>query len=216
MKINREGIFVITLTAVVVLFFAGAAFMFLPYWCGIPVGIALFVLLGFVIAFYREPKRPFLQDENTVYAPADGKVVVVEEMHEGEFIDEQRIQVSIFMSLTNVHINWFPVSGRVVYFKHHHGKYLVAWSPKSSEHNERTTTVIDTGRHTILFRQVAGYLARRIISYAVVGKPAGQNMKCGFIKFGSRVDLILPVGSEILVSVGEQVTGSQTPIARLQ
>ena len=206
----------IALTAVVVLFFATAALLFLPYWAGIPAGSALVVLLGFVTAFYREPRRPFLQEEKMVYAPADGKIVVVEEMHEEEFINERRMQVSIFMAVTDVHINWFPVSGRIIYFKHHHGKYLMAWNPKSSEHNERTTVAVDTGRHVILFRQIAGYLARRIVSYITVGGVAVQNRKCGFIKFGSRVDLMLPIDSEILVSIGERVTGSQTPIARLK
>ena len=216
MKINREGIFVITLTAIIVAFFSAAGFLFLPLWAGITICVLLLVLLTFIVSFYREPKRPLVQDENLVYAPADGKIVVVEEITETEYLNRPCIQVSVFMSITNVHINWFPVSGTVVYSKHHHGKYLVAWHPKSSEHNERTTTVVDTGRHRILFRQIAGYLARRIVTYAVVGKPAEQNVKCGFIKLGSRVDVMLPTDAEILVAVGEKVTGSQTPIARLK
>lgn len=216
MKINREGLFIITLTTVIVFFFSTAALLFLPNWAGIPAGLILIGLLGLVVAFFREPKRPFKQDPDIVYAPADGKIVVVEEVYENEYIDERRIQVSVFMSLTNVHVNWFPVSGKVLYFRHHHGKYMVAWHPKSSEENERTTTVVNTGRCLILFRQIAGYMARRIVSYAIEGKLAEQNTKCGFIKFGSRVDLMLPLDAEILVAPGDKVVGSQTPIARLK
>ena len=120
------------------------------------------------------------------------------------------------MSVTNVHVNWFPVGGQVEYFKHHHGKYLVAWHPKSSDLNERTTTVVNNGKCKILFRQIAGYVARRIVSYAVVGEKVEQNTKCGFIKFGSRVDIMLPLDAEILVKHDQKVVGSQTPIARLK
>ena len=216
MKISREGTFVIALTAVIVVFFSTAAVLFLPCWAGIATGVILLILLGFVVAFYRVPRRPFVQEPATVYAPADGKIVAVEQIDETEYIDGRRIQVSVFMSITNVHVNWFPVSGKVVYFKHHHGKYMVAWHPKSSEQNERTATAVDTGRHVILFRQIAGYMARRIISYAQVGQPAQQNVPCGFIKFGSRVDLVLPPDAEILVAPGDRVVGSQTPVARLK
>ena len=215
MRINKEGYTIIAVTAGIAVAVSLLAILLLPLWLGWTLCSAMLLVLLFVAAFFREPERAVVREEGVVFAPADGTVVVIEQVAENEFLAEDRIQVSVFMSLSNVHINWFPVGGRVVYFRHHHGKYMVAWHPKSSEDNERTTTVVDTGRHTILFRQIAGLIARRIVSYAEEGKSVGQNDKCGFIKFGSRVDLMLPVGSEILVSIGDKVTGSQTPIARL-
>ena len=215
MRINKEGYTIIAVTAGIAVAVSLLAILLLPLWLGWTLCGAMLLVLLFVAAFFREPERAVVREEGVVFAPADGTVVVIEQVAENEFLAEDRIQVSVFMSLSNVHINWFPVGGRVVYFRHHHGKYMVAWHPKSSEDNERTTTLVDTGRHTILFRQIAGLIARRIVSYAEEGKSVGQNDKCGFIKFGSRVDLMLPVGSEILVSIGDKVTGSQTPIARL-
>ena len=215
MRINKEGYTIIAVTAGIAVAVSLLAILLLPLWLGWTLCGAMLLVLLFVAAFFREPERAVVREEGVVFAPADGTVVVIEQVAENEFLAEDRIQVSVFMSLSNVHINWFPVGGRVVYVRHHHGKYMVAWHPKSSEDNERTTTVVDTGRHTILFRQIAGLIARRIVSYAEEGKSVGQNDKCGFIKFGSRVDLMLPVGSEILVSIGDKVTGSQTPIARL-
>ena len=215
MRINKEGYTIIAVTAGIAVAVSLLAILLLPLWLGWTLCGAMLLVLLFVAAFFLEPERAAVRKEGVVFAPADGTVVVIEQVAENEFLAEDRIQVSVFMSLSNVHINWFPVGGRVVYFRHHHGKYMVAWHPKSSEDNERTTTVVDTGRHTILFRQIAGLIARRIVSYAEEGKSVGQNDKCGFIKFGSRVDLMLPVGSEILVSIGDKVTGSQTPIARL-
>ena len=215
MRINKEGYTIIAVTAGIAVGVSLLAILLLPLWLGWTLCGAMLLVLLFVAGFFREPERAVVREEGVVFAPADGTVVVIEQVAENEFLAEDRIQVSVFMSLSNVHINWFPVGGRVVYFRHHHGKYMVAWHPKSSEDNERTTTVVDTGRHTILFRQIAGLIARRIVSYAEEGKSVGQNDKCGFIKFGSRVDLMLPVGSEILVSIGDKVTGSQTPIARL-
>ena len=217
MKINKEGQNIIMASALALTLASSLAFAFLPEWLfGI---VFLLGLLGFlfVLFFFREPtRRPLLQDPSLVYAPADGKVVVIEEITEKEYLGQKCIQVSVFMSLTNVHINWYPVSGEVVYFKHHHGEYMVAWHPKSSEENERTTTVVDTGRDKILFRQIAGYVARRIVSYSHEGSIVQQNRKCGVIKFGSRVDVMLPPDSEILVEMGQKVKGTQTPIARLK
>ena len=132
------------------------------------------------------------------------------------FFHDTRIVVSVFMSIWNVHVNWFPVSGTVDYFRHHHGMFMVAWHPKSSEDNERTTTVIDMGGQKILFRQIAGLVARRIVSYARVGGRAEQNTQCGFIKFGSRVDLFLPTDADVQVRLGDKVVGTQTLIARLK
>ena len=143
-------------------------------------------------------------------------MVIVEPTDVAEYLGERRIQVSVFMSVWNVHINWFPVGGMVDYYRYHPGKYLIAWHPKSSELNERTTTVVDTGKEKILFRQIAGMVARRIVSYAKPGSRVEQNTECGFIKFGSRMDIFLPPDAEICVKIGEKVTGKQTVIARLK
>jgi phosphatidylserine decarboxylase len=180
-------------------------------------GLAALVTWGFVIAFFRIPRREHITDENLIFSPCDGTVVVTEDVVENEVTHEKRIQVSVFMSTTNVHQNWFPVGGRVTYFKHHHGRFMVAWHPKSSDDNEHTTTAVETPAHgTVVFRQVAGMVARRIVSYARVGEEAVQNTPCGFIKFGSRVDLYLPLDAEVLVTLGQKVRGSQTPIARFK
>ena len=215
MKINKEGYTIITVTAIIAVVLSLLFLWLLPLWLGAILGGASLLMILFVAAFFREPDRAVIREDDVIFAPADGTVVVIEQVTENEFIQEERIQVSVFMSLSNVHINWFPIGGKILYFRHHHGRFMVAWHPKSSEDNERTTTVVDTGRYTILFRQIAGLIARRIVSYAQEGKPVKQNDKCGFIKFGSRVDIMLPLGSEVLVSIGDKVTGSQTPIARL-
>lgn len=215
MKINKEGQKIIALSLCLAAAIWVVCILFLPPWLAWLLNMLVLADLIFIVSFFREPKRPRITDPSIVYAPADGKVVVVEEVEEKEYLGEKRIQVSIFMSITNVHVNWFPVGGTVEYFRYHPGKFLVAWHPKSSEENERTTTVVNTGKHRILFRQIAGLVARRIVSYAQVGESAGQNEKCGFIKFGSRLDLLLPADAEILVGIGDKVTGSQTPVARL-
>lgn len=221
MKINKEGYGIIRNSALIFIAIEALLVCATVFLGLIPVfawllGIALFGLLVFIIMFFREPERPMLQDDDIVYAPADGTVVVVEQVDETEVLNRKCIQVSVFMSVTNVHVNWFPVSGIVSYFKYHPGKFLVAWHPKSSEENERTTTVVHSGEHDILFRQVAGLVARRIVNYAKVGDVATQNTKFGFIKFGSRIDLFLPLDSEILVKLDQKTVGSQTPIARLK
>lgn len=188
-----------------------------PVWLFWTVSVILFVGFVCVALFFREPtRRRYVSADDIVFSSADGKVVVVEETFEGEYLMERCIQVSVFMSLTNVHANWYPVGGRVVYRSDWNGRFFVAWHPKSSEENERTTTVVDTGNEKILFRQIAGLMARRIVNYAEVGEPAVQNTKYGFIKFGSRIDIFLPLGSEVLVSLGDKVRGGQTPIARLR
>ncbi len=231
MKISKEGNVIIPVAflilaalAVGFIFLTRWALRFLPEvcvqfdeWCIIAFwGLAALITWGFVIAFFRIPSRPLLADDGTVFSPCDGTVVVAEDVTENEVTGEKRIQVSIFMSVTNVHQNWFPVGGRVTYFKHHNGRFMVAWHPKSSDDNERTTTAVDTPHGVVVFRQVAGMVARRIVSYAQVGSDAVQNTPCGFIKFGSRVDLYLPLDAEILVTLGQKVRGSQTPIARFK
>jgi phosphatidylserine decarboxylase len=169
-----------------------------------------------IVQFFRDPKREFKKGENLVIAPADGKVVVIEETNEGEYFKDKRLQVSIFMSPLNVHINRYPISGKVSFFKYHPGKFLAAWEPKSSTENERTTVVVKhKGGKEILFRQIAGALARRIVWYCKEGDAAEQCEQMGFIKFGSRVDIFLPVGTKLNVKIGEAVKGSQTVVAEI-
>tara|TARA_B100000609_G_scaffold174718_1_gene151588 strand:- start:137 stop:790 length:654 start_codon:yes stop_codon:yes gene_type:complete len=176
------------------------------------VSIVLFIL---ILQFFRNPKRPLKIDDNKVYAPADGKIVVIEEVEETEFFKDKRKQVSIFMSPINVHVNRYPISGTVKYTKYHPGKYLVAWHPKASTENERTSVVVENKNVTVLFRQIAGALAKRIVMYSREGNEAIQGEDFGFIKFGSRVDLFLPLDAKIEVSLDQKVKGNQTIIASI-
>lgn len=220
MKINKEGYKIIAVSGLVCLAIWG-----LFYWvlmsqssCTLIVAATLF-LIGFwffIIAFFREPRRVRIHDADLVFSPCDGRVVVTEVVMEDEHLKQEMLQISIFMSVTNVHMNWVPVGGVVEYFKYHPGRFLVAWHPKSSTENERTITVVRMadGR-PVLFRQIAGLVARRIVSYMKVGSPVEQNSVAGFIKFGSRVDVLVPKDSTVLVEIGDAVVGSQTPIARL-
>lgn len=222
MRLAKEGYTIVLLTflaiAVVV---AGLSFAVkyggMPAWLFWVLTVLLFGLLVCVALFFREPtRRGYVCDPDTVFSSVDGKVVVIEEVYEGEYLKQQCIQLSVFMSLTNIHANWYPVGGRVVYRNNHMGRFFVAWHPKSSEENERTTTVVDTGHEKVLFRQIAGLVARRIVNYAEVGGEAVQNTKFGFIKFGSRIDIFLPLGTEVLVKLGDKVRGGQTPVARFK
>lgn len=174
-------------------------------------------LLFFFAYFFRNPYRKVkIDDSNLVVAPADGTIVVVEPVDELEHFGDKRIQVSIFMSVVNVHANWYPVSGTVVKSIHHKGRHMAAFLPKSSTENERSTVVIETASKTqILMRQIAGALARRIVTYSKAGKPCSINEQMGFIKFGSRVDLFFPLDTEIYVKVGDCTIGNETIIARL-
>lgn len=174
-----------------------------------------YVLSGFlvitILQFFRSPKRVFTQGENLIIAPADGKVVVIEETEEAEYFKGKRLQVSIFMSPINVHVNRYPIAGKVVFFKYHPGKFLAAWEPKSSTDNERTTVVVaHKNGQEVLFRQIAGALARRIVWYCKEGDVAEQCGEMGFIKFGSRVDLFLPLNTKLNVKIGDVVKGSQS------
>ena len=173
------------------------------------------IFLVLILQFFRNPKRPIKIDENKVYAPADGKIVVIEEVQELEFFKDKRKQVSIFMSPINVHVNRYPISGEVKYAKYHPGKYLVAWHPKASSENERTSVVVENKNAAILFRQIAGALAKRIVMYSKEGDKAIQGEDFGFIKFGSRVDLFLPLDAKIEVSLNQKVKGNQTIIASI-
>lgn len=175
-----------------------------------------FLLFVIIVQFFRSPKFAITTDETTVLCPADGKVVVIEEADEPEFLKDRRIQLSVFMSPVNVHVNRNPITGIVKYFKYHPGKYLVAWHPKSSTENERTTVVTENSLGVqVLFRQIAGALARRIVWYVQEGDEVEQGSQFGFIKFGSRVDLFLPLGSKILVDLNQVVKGGRTVLAEL-
>jgi phosphatidylserine decarboxylase len=174
------------------------------------------VVMVFFMQFFRNPLRSLNMAPDTVIAPADGKVVLVEEVDDAEYFEGKRLQVSIFMSPLNVHVNRYPVTGTVTYAKHHRGEFLVAWHPKASVLNERTTVIQKTEKGVeVGYRQIAGALARRIVMYAKVGKPALQASESGFIKFGSRVDILLPLGTEVLVKPGEMTRGGETAIAKL-
>nr|MBC7614038.1 phosphatidylserine decarboxylase family protein [Pseudopedobacter sp.] len=169
-----------------------------------------------ILQFFRSPSRILTKNENQIICPADGKVVVIEETEEPEFLKDKRIQLSVFMSPVNVHVNRNPLSGVVKFFKYHPGKYLVAWDPKSSTENERTTTVVEhKSGIQVLYRQIAGAMARRIVCYLKEGDQVEQSHEFGFIKFGSRVDVFLPLGTKIDVSLGEVVKGGVTVLASL-
>jgi phosphatidylserine decarboxylase len=178
--------------------------------------LAGFIFYFFVVRFFRYPIRSVEPDDNLIISGADGKVVVIEDVEEPEYFKSKRKQVSVFMSPTNVHVNWFPISGLVKYFKHHHGNYFVASHPKSSHLNERTSVVIGTKDGIdVMYRQIAGTVARRIISYAEEGKMIKQGDECGFIRFGSRVDIFLPMNAKVKVKIGQKVNGCETIIAEL-
>lgn len=184
-------------------------------WLRMTVQIFGLVLLILVLQFFRNPKRYTQNDDNHVIAPVDGKVVVIEEVFESEYFNDKRLQVSIFMSPINVHVTRYAVNGKINFSKYHPGKYLVAWHPKASTENERTTVVIENRIFgEILYRQIAGALARRIVNYAKVGMHVKQGHDAGFIKFGSRVDLFLPLGTELNVSLNQIVKGGETVIAK--
>lgn len=219
MRLHREGTPTLLLvTAVVCL--AGFALLkwpILPMWANVLVGLVLLTVLFLVLWFFRVPQRALPHSDNAVMSPCDGKVVVIEEVDEPEYFKDRRKQVSIFMSPLNVHINYHPIAGTTTYAKYHPGKYLVAWHPKSSTENERSTVVNKHPVHgEVLFRQIAGALARRICTYAKAGMPARQGEEFGFIKFGSRVDLFLPLDAEVTVTLGEKVTGGASTIARFK
>ena len=183
-------------------------------WLKMAIQISAFVLLIIILQFFRNPKRTVITNDNQILAPVDGKVVVIEEVYEGEFFKDKRIQVSIFMSPINVHVTRYALSGIVKFSKYHPGKFLVAWHPKASEENERTTVVIENKTFgAILYRQIAGALARRIVNYAEEGMQVIQGEDAGFIKFGSRVDLFLPLGTPINVALNQKAIGGKTVIA---
>ncbi len=185
-------------------------------WLSLLVFIVTFIFLILIVQFFRYPKRSATRNENYVIAPADGKVVVIEQTTESEFYKDKRIQVSIFMSPFNVHANWYPISGKIRYLRYHKGKYLVAWHPKASTDNERTTIVVEKDQNkTVLLRQIAGALAKRIVYYPHENDLVKQGAEMGFIKFGSRVDIFLPLTAKVNVQMNQKVTGKVTVIAEL-
>ena len=214
---HKEGHKIIFITLVIV---EGSFFLIDEFFANewIRKGLMIIFLIFFVLIlqFFRNPKRHTVFNEKQALSPVDGKVVVIEEVMENEVFKDKRIQVSVFMSPLNVHVTRYPISGNINYSKYHPGKYLVAWHPKASEENERTTVVLEnTGFGNILYRQIAGALARRIVNYAAPNTSALQGSDSGFIKFGSRVDLFLPLDANIKVELNQKVRGGESVIAEM-
>lgn len=223
--IHREG-FKIIIRLVLLLFIVNVlVFLGVHYWHNSPYWSLIFALsliitaalLVFVTYFFRNPQRiSEVEDADFLVAPADGRVVVIEPVHEDEYFHDERLQVSIFMSPLNVHANWYPIDGKILVSEHQKGRHRGAWLPKSSSENERSLVVLETGnKQQIAVRQVAGAMARRIVTYAKAGKNAQRNTHMGFIKLGSRVDMYLPLNTELFVTIGEAVRGNETIIGRL-
>lgn len=218
MKFHKEGyasLFVVLVFSAIITFIAHYFFptFAIAHWFAYLLSAFLIIT---ILQFFRNPTRQHTKSEKLLIAPADGKVVVIEETTEHEYFKGPRLQVSIFMSPVNVHVNRYPISGKVVFFKYHPGKFLAAWEPKSSTDNERTTIVVKHQNGTeVLFRQIAGALARRIVWYCKEGDVAEQCGEMGFIKFGSRVDLFLPIGTKLNIKIGDVVKGSQTILGEI-
>lgn len=216
MTIHREGYKTIAITALLFGLFNLASFTFLSAslpWLAMVLFVVTLFLFLFIISFFRIPNRVLTLNDNQIICPADGKVVVIEEVTDVEYFKDRRIQVSIFMSPANVHVNRNPMSGEVVYNQYHKGKYLVAWHPKSSTENERWSVVARNSHGEILYKQIAGALAKRICNYTSVGQQVKQGDEYGFIKFGSRVDVLLPINTKINVELNQVVKGGVTVLA---
>ena len=211
--IHKEGYRIILITIVILLGLNYVIAYFSIEWLNTITLIASIIFFFLILQFFRNPIRKITASENEVVAPADGRVVVIEEVEETEYFKDKRLQVSIFMSPINVHVNRYPINGKVQYAKYHPGKYLVAWHPKSSTENERTTVVVENDKIAVLFRQIAGALARRIVMYSKENDIANKGEDFGFIKFGSRVDLFFPLGTKIEVELNQVVKGNKTIIA---
>lgn len=218
-RIHREGTHTLAGSLLVLLAINAALYFGLE--CKLPfyvIAVISLIVYGILVNFFRCPIRLFGKNtEKIVVAPADGKIVVVEEVEENEYFHDRRIMISIFMSLVNVHANWYPVDGTVKKVGHQNGKFMKAWLPKASTDNERSTVIIETPEgQEIMARQIAGAMARRIVTYAEAGEDCYIDEHMGFIKFGSRVDVFLPLGTEVLVKLGQLTTGNQTIIAKLK
>ena len=217
MTIHKEGYKTIAISTLIFALVNLLSFYFISaslLWLSLLIFIVTLALLLFLISFFRVPSRTLTKGENLVVCPADGKVVVIEEIIDEEYFKGPRLQISVFMSPANVHQNRNPVSGEVVYNQYHKGKYLVAWHPKSSTENERHSVVIRNAHGEILVKQIAGALAKRIVNYLSVGQKVEQSAEMGFIKFGSRVDLLLPVGAVVEVKLNQVVQGGVTVLAK--
>jgi len=216
MTVHKEGYQTIALCGLFFVLLNISLFYFLPYslvWLSWLIFILSFLFFLFIISFFRVPNRTLTINKGKIIAPADGKVVVIEEVVDEEYFKDKRLQISIFMSPANVHQNLNPVSGEVVYSQYHKGKYLVAWDPKSSTDNERHSVVIAGEHPGILVKQIAGAVARRIVNYLKTGQKVQQGDELGFIKFGSRVDVLLPIGTKVEVKLNEAVKGGITVLA---
>lgn len=216
MKLHKESKGTITVATLLFILITGLAVYFLKFW-SLVVIVPMLLIYGLVFWFFRVPNRDIQDHTENVIAPVDGKVVMIKEVDEPEFLKEKAIQISIFMSPLNVHICRFPVSGKVIYKKYHPGRYLVAWHEKSSTENERTTVAVESEtKHKVAFRQIAGYVARRIVFYCKEGDEAKAGHEFGFIKFGSRMDVFLPLNTEITCKIGDKTKGGIDVIAVLK
>jgi phosphatidylserine decarboxylase len=218
MVIHKQGYKIIILSSLFLIALNYAVLHFFPEKKTLNISINIISILYFIllIIFFRNPKRVVIPNDNFVFSPADGVVVVKEKVFEKEFFNDERIQISIFMNIYNVHKNWAPVTGVVEYIKYHKGKYLIASLPKSSESNERNTVAIKNNLgYSVLTRQIAGFVARRIVSNFIVNQKVTQNDELGFIKFGSRLDVFLPLNAIVHVKIGDKVSGGLTVIADL-
>lgn len=215
MKLHKESTGTIIVASIIFAVIGFLAVYYLELW-SLLIIIPLLVIYGLVFWFFRVPDREILDHKENVIAPVDGKVVMIKEVEETEFLNEKAIQISIFMSPLNVHICRYPVSGKVIYKKYHPGKYLVAWHEKSSTENERTTVAVESlTHHKVVFRQIAGYVARRIVFYCNEGDIAKAGHEFGFIKFGSRMDIFLPLDTEIICKIGDKTKGGIDVIAKM-
>ena len=214
---HKEGFKIIIISFIITSSLAIAIeFFLINQLLKLSIQIILIISLILILQFFRNPKRELIPDKNKIISPVDGKIVIVESVYEDEYFKDKRKQVSIFMSPLNVHVTRYPISGKINYSKYHPGDYLVAWHPKSSEKNERTTIVAENDVFgEILYRQIAGALARRIVNYAEVGKEVVQGKDAGFIKFGSRVDLYLPINSKINVNLNQCLRGGEDIISEI-
>lgn len=215
MKIHREGYTTIVIVLIFLTLINGLAYYFNPIWIfNIIISVLSFVFFYLILHFFRNPKRDITLNDKHILAPSDGKLVVIENVFEDEYLKEECTQLSIFMSPLNVHKQWYPSNGKVIYSKYHPGKYLVAWNPKSSTENERTSIVIQSNtNHRILYRQIAGAVARRICNYAKQNDTVDQSLEAGFIKFGSRIDVLVPKSAEIKVKLDDTIIGGKTVLA---
>lgn len=218
MKIHKEGRNTLIIAFFLVAILAYLLLAFGPdiLWYQIPISIAALIFYTLIVRFFRVPKRAFEFKDGVIMAPADGEVVVIEKVFEDEYLKEDCLQISVFMSPYDIHINWYPINGKVRYFKYHPGKHMVAWHPKSSKLNERTTVCLETkSNKMVLVRQIAGAVARRIVCYSKAGDTVNQNDELGFIKFGSRVDVYLPLSAKPKVNLKDKVVGGVSVIAEL-